>query len=725
MPDTLTDHELLRLIRPAGEAFFGDFQNLRSVQRATIQPVFEGRNVLVAAATASGKTEAVVAPLVARLMATGSAGKRTRLLVIAPTRALVNDLFERLHNRLSQIGWSCGRQTSDHRQREASPNVLITTPESFDSTLVNGFIYDANHRPINHLLAAVEAVFLDEAHFFASTLRGDQLRFLVQRLARLREWAERTTAIPAPRLQLCAASATVPEPDQIARDLLGPEATAIVLAEPRRIEFLDSGNDWRDVSAFANSPAICQALMPTAGTDQLAQMLLGLRIGSRTRKSMVFVQSRAECDVLTEALRNSIQLVADLEVHAHHSSLSSDEREEAEQRFSRASDAILVSTSTMEVGVDIGGVDVVCLVGPPHSTQSLLQRIGRGNREVRDVTRVIPAPRNHFEARAFAGLLSHAQSGALDLGRSRRHWSVFIQQTIAFILQSHSEGRSPDSITTLAQKAWPAPDTTSIAQDILDRLVADGLLRMRRSKLILGEASSDLASEGKGAVFVNFDAAAAGIAIYDQTSGHLVAQVAGIDPGADEVTIGGRTYRIQDSTPGRVEVTRTNNPTASSLPRYCSRRMPRGKEICGHVRRGCGLADVQSPILVLGTRRLWFHFGGEIWQRLLSDLYPGGFFGRVAVPGVAVECLCEIGDLRDSCPGQQRIRQAIGRHWQHLLQLVEHGRFFRFLPAAHQQMAAEELLDAALWSEWARSLDIHLMSDKTDPVYSNLLSLLT
>ena len=724
VPDPQNDHELLGLIHPAGQAFFGDFDRLRPIQRATIKPIFEGRNILVAASTASGKTEAVLAPMVARLIASGPAGKRTRLLVVAPTRALVNDLFERLHNRLSQIGWTCGRQTSDHRQRESSPNVLITTPESFDSTLVNGFIYDSSKHPTNHLLAAVESIFLDEAHFFASTVRGDQLLFLVQRLARLREWADRKAARPAPRLQLCAASATVPEPDEIARVLLGPGAAAIVVAEPRRIDFLDSANNWRDVAAFPDAPAILQALISRTGADHLAQTLLNLRARNRTRKFMVFVQSRAECDALSHALRNSTQRIADLEVHAHHSSLPSDDREAAEQRFSDAKDAVLVSTSTMEVGVDIGGVDVVCLVGPPHSTQSLLQRIGRGNREVRDVTRVIPVPRNPFEARAFAGLLSQARTGTLDLDRCRRHWAVFIQQTITFILQSHGEGRSPDSIIALAQKAWPAPDTGSIAKEILERLVTDGLLHMRRSKLLLGEALSDLVQDRKGDIFVNFDAAAAGIAVYDQTSGDLVAQVAGIDPGADEVTIGGRTYRIQDSTSGRVEVTRSTNPGTSSLPRYCSRRMPRGKEICGHVRRGCGLTDLQAPLLVLGKQSFWFHFGGEIWQRLLSDLYPAGFFGRVAAGGIAVECLCEIGDLRNSCPSQERVQQAIGRQWQHLIQLVEHGRFFRSLPAAHQQTAAEELLDPGLWCAWAKSREINLLCDKNETVYINLLSLL-
>jgi hypothetical protein len=137
------------------------------------------------------------------------------------------------------------------------------------------------------------------------------------------------------------------------------------------------------------------------------------------------------------------------------------------------------------------------------------------------------------------------------------------------------------------------------------------------------------------------------------------------------------------------------------------------------------LTDLQAPLLVLGKRTFWFHFGGEIWQRLLSDLYPAGFFGRVAAVGIAVECLCEIGDLRNSCPSPQRLQQAIAHQWVHLIQLVEHGRFFRFLPAAHQQVAAVELLDPGLWFAWAKSREINLLCDKHETVYTSLLSILS
>ena len=110
----MSDRDLIRALGSVGRAFFGGFSSLRNVQRAALPRILAGQDVLVASATASGKTEAVLAPLVARTRDRLPAD-RIRLLLIAPTRALVNDLAERLDGPLGRLGLTCGRQTSDHR----------------------------------------------------------------------------------------------------------------------------------------------------------------------------------------------------------------------------------------------------------------------------------------------------------------------------------------------------------------------------------------------------------------------------------------------------------------------------------------------------------------------------------------------------------------------------------------------------------------------------------
>lgn len=109
----------------------------------------------------------------------------------------------------------------------------------------------------------------------------------------------------------------------------------------------------------------------------------------------------------------------------------------------------------------------------------------------------------------------------------------------------------------------------------------------------------------------------------------------------------------------------------------------------------------------------------------MMDLYPPHWFGRSLIQGVAKECFCNTDELRQARPDLVRLQQAIRRNWESLIQLVEHGRFFRFLSPTHQQMAAEELLDAPFWSDWINSREISVYMDKMDPRISSLLGLLT
>ena len=161
------DREIIRLLGTCADAFLGRFKTLTEVQRKAIPPIFNGKDILVASATASGKTEAIVTPLVGRIMKQGELSKKKAitLLIVAPTRALVNDLFKRLESPVDAVSWSCGRQTSDYYEKRKKPLVLITTPETLDSMFIYDF-YRNDHLPISHLLADVKALFLDEVHLY-------------------------------------------------------------------------------------------------------------------------------------------------------------------------------------------------------------------------------------------------------------------------------------------------------------------------------------------------------------------------------------------------------------------------------------------------------------------------------------------------------------------------------------------------------------------------------
>ena len=154
------DAHIASSLRRTWAPFFGRFGRLTPPQRAAIPPILRGDDVLLAAPTATGKTEAVCAPLVERRIARGSDWK---VLYVSPTRALVNDLYERLSPALSDLQVRVVRRTGDHHDTiPVGPSVIITTPESFDSLLCRG--KTGSGVDAGHVLANVTAVVLDEIH---------------------------------------------------------------------------------------------------------------------------------------------------------------------------------------------------------------------------------------------------------------------------------------------------------------------------------------------------------------------------------------------------------------------------------------------------------------------------------------------------------------------------------------------------------------------------------
>src|SRR5690606_26195628 len=152
-------------------AFLGRFPRATEVQELAIPHVLVGRDVLISAPTASGKTEAYAAPAVERIGATRQGSPA--LLLVSPTRALANDLKRRLEGPLFDVKVPFGRYTGEHKERVdgALPEVVVTTPEALDSLLARRA----------KLLSGVRTVVLDEIHVLDGSGRGDQLRVLLQR----------------------------------------------------------------------------------------------------------------------------------------------------------------------------------------------------------------------------------------------------------------------------------------------------------------------------------------------------------------------------------------------------------------------------------------------------------------------------------------------------------------------------------------------------------------
>lgn len=696
MPDDAAERSRLdRRLRDGlgdvGQAFF-NFAALSDVQRAAIWPIAEGRNLLVCAATAAGKTEAVLAPLVWRVRRQPAAkGRGPRLLAVAPTRALVADLTARLETPLAQLGWSCAAQTSDFSVAASEPDVLVTTPESFDSMLVRRLRIE-NGESVGHLLANVAAVFVDEAHCFDSTARGDQLVFLLARLRKLREFALTKCWTTSAEIQCCAASATVHEPRALARKLLGADADAILCPGSRPMDVLTNQGQWLRLDETARAPNLAAVLPVETSHERIGTLLWAALESAECRKALVFVPSRKQCDLLGRHLRGFFQKRRQIWVETHHGSLSREHRQRAEGGFHDQRDAVLVATSTLEVGVDIGDVDVVALIGAPADTSSLLQRIGRGGRRS-GLTRLLPIARNAVDAAALASQLVSAVAGKLETRHRFCRWDVFPQQVISYIRQNRGLGRSMESLKNLAVSAWPTADTAEVAASLLRSWSNDGLLSEQRGKLHLAGAWENFSAQAEGdfVIHSNISSTAAGREVRNELTGEVIGHVGEAAPETSTLTIAGRQHRIlrHDECIVVAPVSDTDANEREDTPEYGGRHRRISESFAAHVRRGCGLGDEEAPLVRVEGQLWWFHFGGENYEELMRQLFPW-FLDAPAIAGIAIRVSAVFDAAVLAATDSARLKRRVAEMGMRLLDDQGMGRFARsLLPVGIEAMVQE------------------------------------
>lgn len=434
------------LLHHTWHPFYGRFGRLRAIQRAAADPIVMGGNVLVGAPTASGKTEAVAAPLIERLfrqldrVGSRRSDSELRLMFISPTRALSRDLVRRLQRPVRDCGMSVDIKTGDAAPVDLHndpPDLLVTTPESLDSLLCR--------KP--KTLREVRGIVLDELHLLDGTPRGDQLRCGLVRLKQ----------VTRSELQICGASATLPNGGELARKYLGEHGQFLQRGG-------DSGKAHRDVEA---------ELADAGYLEQAVDVIVDTFKNSGDRKLLVFANNRQQVEELTAQL-SDVEILRD-RVYAHHGSLAKAERLRAEAGLRDSPSAVCVATMTLEVGIDIGDVDRTILVGPPPDVSSLLQRIGRANRQ-EDVTRVTCLHAGKFERQRVEHLLECAARGELFAEEVPFRPSVIPQQALSLLFQNPKRWIAAEPLwkrlPRAARKYWAMED----CQEVLENLVADNFL---------------------------------------------------------------------------------------------------------------------------------------------------------------------------------------------------------------------------------------------------------
>jgi len=442
---------------------------LRALQEQAVGPVLDGDDALLLAPTAGGKTEAALFPLL-----TAMEEQRWRglsVLYVCPLKALLNNVLPRVQT----YAWWLGRRaelwhgdvTQPGRQRimRALPDLLLTTPESLEAMLVS--------EKVDHQLmfADVRAIVVDEVHAFAGDDRGWHLLAVLERLTHL---AGRT-------IQRIGLSATVGNPDALLAWLQGSSrgVRAARVVSPDVVPTADgvSAGDGRPCATAGGAAPAHVELDYVGSVGNAATVIAALHQGE---KRLVFCDSRRLVEEIGAGLRER-----GVTTFLSHASLSVDERRSAERAFGESRDCVIVSTSTLELGIDVGDLDRVIQINSPPTVASFLQRLGRTGRRPGTRRSALFLALDHDELLRAAGLLLLWGRGFVEpvvAPPQPRH--IVAQQLIALCLQEHRISAGEWAA------AWNglAPFDRS-ADPILAHLLSEGFIDADGELLFIGPSA--------------------------------------------------------------------------------------------------------------------------------------------------------------------------------------------------------------------------------------------
>ena len=424
---------------------------LRPLQEATIQPVHDGEHAILLAPTAGGKTEAASFPIFSRMLKENWTG--LSVLYLCPIKALLNNL----EHRLSYYGHLLGRTVAVwHGDISASrkakiiaepPDILLATPESLEVMLVS------NRVDQNMFFGNVRSVIIDEVHAFAGDDRGWHLLSVLERIS----------VIAKREIQRLGLSATVGNPEllcdwlagncQSKRSVINPPAENNVVPEIKV--------DW--VGSIRNAALVISRL-------------------HKGEKRLVFVDSRSRVEELAMELRS-----IGVSTYVSHSCLSLEERSAAEEAFSQGSDCVIVATSTLELGIDVGDLDRVIQIDSPFTVASFLQRIGRTGRRTgssRNCLFLVTKEEDFLRALA---LLHLWQSGFVEpIVPPPKPLHIYAQQVMALALQESGIIKSDVSRWVGSMPGFSAIDT-EVLSSVFDYMLSVGILHSDEGVIGIGQ----------------------------------------------------------------------------------------------------------------------------------------------------------------------------------------------------------------------------------------------
>jgi len=422
-----------------------EWTELREVQERTYLAAVKGSDVLVIAPTAGGKSEAALIPVMDDILKNGRPG--VTCLYISPLKALINDQEDRFRafcipTSLSVMKWHGDVAKGDRFWKDGEPpHFLMITPESLEVLL--------QEKKLSSDLRQVRTIIIDELHAFVESERGVHLKVLLDRMDR----------ITKKQVQRIGLSATAGNPEEVLAwlsDSRHKVELVTISSPPKEKQFL-----------FIVEPEEKDRI------NALVRIVEG-------KKALVFVNSRSGAEKLMKASSGRIR-----NLHIHHSSLSPATKKTSEEAFASHDGACIICTSTLELGIDIGDLDVVVQVGPPNSVSSFLQRMGRSGRRGKSayVAWILKNPCELLCSLAIIECAIHKE--VENLVPPKKPYNVLLQQIFLNVYNHSRVSRRKLTASVLSH-----PVFRNLGQKILDQvithLIATSYLTPDGEMLMLG-----------------------------------------------------------------------------------------------------------------------------------------------------------------------------------------------------------------------------------------------
>ena len=420
-------------------------------------PILEGKNVLLIAPTGTGKTEAVLLPIFSKLVEQKNQDRKgIQVIYITPLRALNRDMFKRLTFWSQQLDITIEVRHGDtemkirRKQALKPPQMLVTTPETLQAILPGS--------QMRRHLGNVQCIVIDEVHDLAESKRGAQLSIALERMV------EAT----GKEFQRVGLSATVGNPEEVARFVVGTNreisiVQAVLAKNYRyRVEYLTpTEKDYELAAKLETAP------------EAAARIRRLMELIDSHKSTLVFVNSRT----IVELLGHRFDQLNRQDIAVHHGSLSREERVATEDAFKSGELKAIICTSTLELGIDIGNVDLVIQYMSPRQVSSLIQRVGRSGHSLERLSEGVIVTAYPDDTLESIAAVANAKANKIEPVIFHKNALDVLAHQIAGVLMD-KQTITQEELLALIQRAYPYSTLTEEKlQDVVQFLESIHKLR--------------------------------------------------------------------------------------------------------------------------------------------------------------------------------------------------------------------------------------------------------